>query len=459
MKKRLLLIAGFLCLLTLVGAFFWRATLPVPPASTDRIPLPDGSWVYLEAVTHGTNHLVGPRLAMLTHKLPPKMQTLMLRVFGKHASMRFMTTTPTPQLVLWLNRGPYANKFPANSGYMRCVITDMNGFAAGEESRYDAPYPLEAKPFTLFPRRDPEFVLKIYHHDLVGRVKECGQMRIANPLYGHYPQWKPGALPMVKRDGELEATLHRVLVSVDKDASARRQRDGSWQLTIAPARPDTTPINLGQLELRSTTDSNIHWQVASVGVQDATGNHCECGNLALGGLGKDWFSFSPGLWTNESAWKLLLGVKRTTGFKPDELLKFENVPLGELNQSNRLAWTTNAQGVTITLTSLVRRAPALENLLVRSNLSVVEFEIAGLRNGQPVDLIEAVTDDGTKLKAARQDLWQKGPDSGRRYQFGTIPREAHTVNFTFAVQTNRTLEFLVKPELVTKPVQFKVEPK
>lgn len=458
MKKRLLISATLLCLLVLGGTFLWRSTRPLPPASTDRIPLPDGSWVHLEAATYGTNHLVGPRLAMLAIKMSPRMQLLMSRVFRKHAAMRFRTETPTPQLVLWLNRGPYANKFPTNLGSMLCVITDTNGYAAGEQVYYSAPYPLEAKPFNLFPRRDPEFILKIYHYDLQGAVKECGQMHIVNPMYQHYPEWKPEALPVTKAAGDLEATLHRVIANGDGNSFARELPDRSWQLDILPASPQRTPATLCRLALRSTTDTNIHWRIASVRVEDATGNRIGNRSLQWDGLGKDWFGFSPGLWTNESAWKLVFGVKRSSGFQPDELVKFENVSLGELNQSNRLGWATNGQGVAITLASVLRRAPAMENLLSRSNLSVVALELSSLEAGQHLDLVEAVTDAGLKLHAAREETGRSGTNLTRAYYFGNIPREATTVNFTFAVHTNRTAEFIVKPEVVTKPMQFEVDP-
>jgi len=457
MKKRLLLIAGMLCLLVLAGAFLWRVTRPIPPASTDRIPLPDGSWVHLEAVTYGTNHLVGPRLAMLASKLSPRMQMLMLRVFGRHASMRFRTTTSIPQLVLWLNRGPYSNKFPTNLGYMRCVITDTNGFAAGEEIYYGAPYPLEAKSFNIFPRRDPEFILKIYHHDTLGGIKECGEMRIANPLYRRYGEWKPEALPVTKTTGDVEATLLHVFANAAGSSSALQLTDRSWLLDILPASPEMAPVNLCHLVLRSVTDSNICWQVASVGVQDATGNQIDCGNLMWGGLGRDWCSFSPGLWTNESAWRLGFGIKRTSGFRPNELLTFERVPLGQLNQSNQLDWNTNFHGVSIQLNSLLRRAPALENLLSRSNLSTVEFELSNPGSRQHFDLIEAVTDGGTKLSAARQETGRRGTNHIRTFHFGNIPREATTASFTFAIQTERNVEFMVKPEAITKPRQFTVD--
>ena len=458
MKKRITILAGLLCLLVLAGVFLWRATRSLPPASTDRIPLPDGSWVHLEAATYGTNHLVGPRLAMLASRMSPRMQMLMLRVFRKHAAMRFRTETPTPQLVLWLNRGPYANSFPASLGHLRCVITDTNGFTAGEEIYYSAPYPLEAKSFNIFPRRDPEFILKIYHHDLQGGVKECGQMRIANPWYRRYEEWQPHALPLTQKSGDVEATLKHVVANAAADPGARRLPDHSWQLDLLPASSDKAPVNICELELRSTTDSNFHWQVASVSVLDATGNRIDCGSLTWGGLGKDWISFSPGLWTNESAWKLVFGLKRTSGFRAAELLKFENVPLGELNQSNRLDWSTNAHGVALKLTSLLRRAPAMENLLSRSNLSVVEFELSNLTNRQHLDLVEAVTDDGTHLNAAHQATGRRGTNYVRTYQFGNIPRKATTASFTFAVQSERTVEFKAKPEVVIKPLQFKVEP-
>jgi hypothetical protein len=381
MKKRIFIVAGGLALLALVGAILWLVAQPKVPASVGTIPLPDGSWLHLEAVTYGTNHLVGPRLAMLASRMPQSMQTVMRRVFRKHAAMRFKTTTSSPQLVLWLNRGPYATPFPSGLGDMRCVIADANGFPAGEEVYYSAPYPLEAKAFNIFPRRDPEFLLKIYQHDAQGKISLCGQMRIRNPLYQNYPRWHPESLPATKPAGDVEATLHRVIANASQVSGARRQPDGRLSVDVRPAGTDQIPNNLCHVSLRSLISSNIDWRVASVEASDATGNRIRGGNFSWSGEGKNLFvSFSPGLWTNESAWKLAFEIKRTSGFQPGEQFTFLQVPLGRLNETNRIGWTTNFNGMTVTLASIARRPPATQSRFSTTNVTRVEFELAGLTN-------------------------------------------------------------------------------
>jgi hypothetical protein len=462
MKRRLFLIAGFLCLLVLAGVIFWWATSLASGASGDRITLPDGSWVRLEAVTSGTNHLVGPRLAMLASKMPPMARRLMVRVFGRRASMFVGTNTKTPQVVLWFSRETKGSSSRLSSpGHLQCVPTDTNGFyadASGFITGLDSPLSLYPVTLNSFPRRDPKLRLMIHHQNVWGTVSPCGQIRIPNPLYRLYPEWMPEPLPVTKQADDLVVTLHRFVANADKGSTAREQHDESWQLEIKPAGTNQTPINLAHVTLRSTTQSNVNWQVTSVEVQDATGNQIGCRDLKWGGLGKDWCSFLPGLWTNEPAWKVTFGVKRTSGFQPVELLKFQNVPLGELNQSSRVDRTVNAQGVTVTLTSLLRRAPALENLFSRSNLSAVEFEINSRNANQNLDLIEATTDDGTRLSFTHQNQWRAANRWGRTYLFGTIPRSARMADFTFAVPTNYSVEFLVKPEAATESTQIRVEP-
>jgi hypothetical protein len=454
MKKRIFIVAGVLALLALVGAILWLVAPPKAPASLGTIPLPDHSWVQLEAVTYGTNHLVGPRLAFLIKRLPQAMQPVMRRVFGRHAAIRSYTNTRSPQLVLWLNRGPNSIRF-LGLGDLRCVITDTNGFPAGEEVYFSAPRRLEAKTFRIFPRRDPEFLLKIYHHDPQGKVTFRGEIRIANPIFRNYPKWQPESLPATRQVGDMDATLHRVIANASQNSGARRQRDGRMSVEVRPVDTNQMPNTLCHLSLRSLVSSYSEWGVAGVEVSDATGNRTRSGNLSRSGEGKDLIvRFSPGLWTNESAWKLAFEIKRTSGFQPDEQFTFHNVPLGRLNETNSIGWRTNFNGVTVTLRSIERRPPAIENLFSPRNLTRVEFAISGLTNNLHLDMTAARASNGTNL---HRISWG-GDSRGHSYEFNNVPSEADTVDFTFAVHTNRTVQFLVKPEVATESTQIRVEP-
>ena len=57
----------------------------------------------------------------------------------------------------------------------------------------------------------------------------------------------------------------------------------------------------------------------------------------------------PGLWPTEAAWKLKVEIKRTEGFRQEEIFMFNHVPLGALDRTNTIAWSTNVAGLTVTL--------------------------------------------------------------------------------------------------------------
>ena len=132
MKRWLKISIVTLLLLVAAWAVYVAVQRPEPPVS-GPIVLPDGSWVRIEAVTYGTNHQVGARLAFVADRLPRSVRILMLRVFGQRAGMRFTATTDSPKLVLWLNRG-MAGAFPPGLGYLECVLSDANGVTGGDRA-------------------------------------------------------------------------------------------------------------------------------------------------------------------------------------------------------------------------------------------------------------------------------------------------------------------------------------
>jgi len=420
------------------GLVLWALREP-PPPPTGLIPLPDGSWVSLEAVTYGTNHLVGSRLALLTYQAPPPVQRIIRRIFGKHSSIRFKTETDSPKLVLWLHRR-MAARFPAGMGYMECLLSDTNGFMSGENVFYGAYYPLEAKEFAVFPRREREFVLTIYHHNLEGEVRYCGQMMIPNPVYWRYPQWTPEPLPATKLASDVEVTLHQVITGVSEEIRPTQLADRRRIIELAERREGEANENVCRMTLRSLLNTNEVWCLGGVTVSDATGNRITNRTLERQ---DSYFTFTPGLWTNEAAWKLSCKLKRVEGFLPEEQFTFSLVPLGSLNTTNPLRWVTNFQGVTVTLEHIIRRPPGNDaKPKPASNMTQVEFRTSGLTNGLELDLVAARISGG---KSLTRGSWSGGAER-RNYEFWHVPVAASTVDFTFAVQTNRTVEFIVKPE-------------
>ena len=439
--KRLLKISLLLLVLFAVG---WAlvSLLRSPPQPTGSIVLPDGSWAHIEAVTYGTNHLVGPRLAYVADRMPQSIRNLMLRVIGRPAVMRFATTTPTPQLVVWLNRGMVVAPFPPAQGSLTCVLGDTNGFTSGRVLNYPCRYALEFPGFNVWPRREREITVNVYHHPTTGGVLRCGSIVFPNPQYRSYPQWKPETLPSVKSIGDVEVTLEKLSTGHSQSKDYNRIKGGGHEIIFGTNRVDGENYTVSFMRLRPVTNTNEVWHVSHVETSDATGNKIG-NNMMSGGHADGHFTYAPALWPGET-WKLNCELKRTEGFKAEEQFAFRDVPLGAMNVTNRVVWTTNCNGVSVTLEHVVRRAPAAAEF--SSSLeSQVYFTTVGLTNDLHLDLHSARTDNGTNLN----QLWWSVSSSNRTYSIRDIPTNAVTADFTFTVQRSRRVEFTVKPEVGT----------
>lgn len=435
-----------LLLLLALIAMGWSLAflLQRPQQPTGSIVLPDGSWAHIEAVTYGTNHLVGPRLAFVADRMPQSIRNLMLRFIGRPAVMRFMTATPTPQLVVWLNRGMVVAPFPPGQGSLTSVLGDTNGFTSGRALNYPARYALEFPGFTVWPRREREITVSVYHYPATGAVRRCGSIVFPNPLYRSYPQWKPEPLPSVKRAGDLEVALEKLSTGHSQLTEYKRLKGGGHEITFGTNRVDGENYTVCFMRLRPLTNTNEVWQVSHVETSDATGNKIG-NNMMSGGCVDGHFTYSPALWPGET-WKLHCELKRTGGFKPEEQFTFRDVPLGGLNVTNRVARTTNCNGLIVTMEHIVRRAPPVDQLdWSRSEVSQVQFTLSGQTNDLHLDLLSAHTGNGTNL-ASRS--WS-GTGTNRTYHFREIPTNATTADFTFTVQRSRWVEFTVKPEVGT----------
>src|SRR5207237_3557421 len=130
-------------------------------------------------------------------------------------------------------------------------------------------------------------------------------------------------------------------------------KDGRVEITRGTNRLDGRNWSGIDILVRPLTHTNEVWRGNGVEVSDATGNVAQNSSISWGDESAG-FSFQPSLWPEEKAWKLKLEIKRTRGFRPNELLVFKNVPLGELNSSNRIGWSTNVADVRVTLQDIYR---------------------------------------------------------------------------------------------------------
>ncbi|HXC98854.1 MAG TPA: hypothetical protein VN048_05900 [Verrucomicrobiae bacterium] len=453
------ILALFFLLLLLAGGAVLILWLKPHRSTSARLLLPDGTTVSVAGTTFGTNHVIGGTLARLVARTPWGMQVALGRLLGSGVVTHQALSTPTPTLVVWLDSPTIAPASPPRPflGWYEGYLADTNGFVSGSDQTF---YPgvggLFAMQFSAFPRRNRTLALHFYFHDTQGKVKQCGTLTVLNPEFRAYSQWQPETLPATKMVGDVKATLIQVTTGLGNDMSYSPLPDGGHVVTFSTNHDDGRNETGCCLLLRSPTDSSQIWQVDHVELSDATGNVLRSTSMSSGGA-DDIFSFGPSLWTNESAWKLRCEIKRTKGFAAGELFTFKNVPVPEMLQTNYPGWATNVNGVTVTLDHIIRR-PSLTNLnggWSTSQLSEAHFRMTGLSNDLHLDLIEIRADNGTNVESPSSST---GDNMQDRY-LRNIPPETKTLDFTFAVQRGRWVEFLVKPETGSGRFEFPAPPK
>ncbi|HWY78071.1 MAG TPA: hypothetical protein VN281_20820 [Verrucomicrobiae bacterium] len=445
MKKGL--VAAVTVLLILIGLACWlfwphknaQALAPL-------VTLPDGTSVRIVAVTYGTNHVIGTKAARMVARLPSMLQDVLSEVPGLHIVPAQSVTTPTPELLVWLDQR--TNRPPASPGTvsMTAFLGDGSNFISGADAGLagytgmSLIYPLH---FSEFPRRDRKITLNIFSHDAKGVVQFCNSLSFANPLYQTYPQWQAESLPVTKRAGDLEVTLQGVETGHDNSSRVVASKDGNRTVEYGTNRVDGDNGTVVDVKFHPLTNSTEVWQVAGVEISDATGNRAHNSGMSWTGGNNSPFAFTPGLWPSEAAWKLKLEVKKMEGFRPEEIFVFKNVPLGELDRTNALDLATNINGLTVTLRYICRRAPITNSAWSSTQFSDLHVALFGLAAGAEFDLLRMVTDTG---KTNHPDSWTSSGYK-RNYGFHEIPSDAQTADIIFAVQQSRTVEFTVKPEL------------
>jgi hypothetical protein len=439
-KRLLWVFFGGLGLMVLVGIV---VAVRQPPAVTSGpLTLPDEAVVRVVGVTYGTNHFLGRPLARFVAHMPAAVQTVFKRLLGSKAVLQASATTPVPMLVVWLGRGTNNATVPPDSGYFNAFLSDSSGFISGEASAYGWWSNPQGMQFRVFPRRDRVLSLNFFHHSATGGVTRCGSLLFANPFQGKFPRWQPEPLPATRQSGDVAVTLDKVSTGHDQNTTYKSSDGGGRVVEFTTNRVDGQNRTVCAIHLHSLTNTNEVWLVANEEVSDATGNKGANTSLGWGSYEDGYFTFEPGLWPNESAWKLRCEIKRAKGFAPGETFVFRDVPLGRRDMTNRIGWTTNVGGVSVTLENICRRAPNTNDYWSSDQLSQVQISMTALTNGLHLDLFSAQSDGGTNLESGS---WSSS-GGWRSYSFRKIPLEA------------KTADFMVKPEVGPLSIEYNPGP-
>jgi hypothetical protein len=415
-----------------------------------KLVLPDGRTVFVAGADYGTNHVSGSRFMRWAARTPPVVLAGLRKLFGPRVVPKRTFVTATPMLVVWLDSPTAGGIPPPVPGWYEVYLADTNGFVSGASQTIWPGMGITAlMQFSAFPRRARFFGLHVFYHDAQNKVSDCGTLNIVNPEYRSYPRWKPEALPVTRRAGDVEATLEQFRTGQGSDMSHTAMDGGGGVVEFKRGTWNAGNETAFRLQLRSLAGTNQVWRVDHVEVSDATGNMLQSMGMSWGTPGEDVYGFNPGLWTNEAAWKLRCEIKRTAGFGTNELLTFEKVPLPEMSKTNYVGWSTNLNGVTVTFDYIVRRPPYTNGAWSGNQLSEAHFLMKGLSNDFHLDLLETRTDTGTNVQSGSSS-WS---NDGQWQEHGLdIPADAKSLDFTFAVHQGRWVEFMVKPE--TGPARF-----
>ncbi len=428
-------VAGPLVII-LIAALLWPASRP------QWLDLPDGRSVRIYAVTYGTNHLVGPPLACSATRLSPFAEYALVQVFGARMAVQQIKTA-TPQLLVWLEAKSSEGKIQ-NLPNINAFLGDGTNFISGKNQSVWSPS--SPGPFSLmfdsFPRRDATITLNFFAPIFGGQTTNCGRLSFRNPARHSYPQWQPESLPSVKPAGDVEATLSFLETGHDSRTTVQPAKGGGTELIHGTNRSDGRNLTFVGLRLRSLSHPNERWAVKSLEISDPTGNQASSAYMVWDNIAQG-FTFMPGLWPSERAWKIKLQIKQVDHFEPAQLFTFAHVPLGAPGETNTLGRTTNVAGNSLTLEQIIHRAPNTNQSFNLSSGSTFSFIMPSLTNGTQWDLLGVVFEPG---KTNHPDGWTEG-GSQRTYSFRQIPAAATTADFIFAVHQSRTVEFTVHPDL------------
>ena len=430
---------------TVVVAALW----PKPPPQI--ITLASGDRLEFAGVNYGTNTEPPTFSARLVERLPqPLAHFIRQHAPGRFPQFGVIGYTSRPQLTVWFR--VLANYASGGGPTLQFSpkLADQDGVEAGAWTRYGNGGQWFYVTFPVAPRRSPVIQCVLYPN--TGGTNPVGRVSFRNPLFGHFPQWQPDSIPVVKMAGDLEVSLDDLAIE-----------DGMNSVSMAKAnrRPASQRGDHGQpaftsyqLSLTPAPGKAEAWVLHSAEFDDATGNvlHQSVfsppgwrpGDSAFGRrAGKTTSTyFVPGtLWPDESAWRLKLEVRRALGIDPSELVIFTNVPIPAPRTNCLFHLTNSANGVQIVLTELDRQQHSIQNgdsTVFVSNALLIELQ--GKTAGVALDAVDVTSNDGIPVSGIMY-----GSGSSYALDLTQIPANATNLNVSLVVQKTRSVEFLVKP--------------
>jgi hypothetical protein len=485
--KRVLVIVAMAFVTFNLGLVY--VTLKAPVKRAQKLVLPDGSTMELKGVTFGTNHMVGGHLARMIAKAPGGLQRPILWLLGERAQLESARITSQPKLLVWFEISAPTNQptaattnkmsRPIRPGVaqqmigtvsggtrIRGMLANQAGFMSGQSVTFFGPampamhmarvelgfkvFPVLAPlEFEIFPRRSPKIELHIFQDSYLVATKEIGSLQFANPVPGHYPQWRPEPLPAVRQTDGVEVVVKGLRIGEDPMIPPQPRRGGPQFAVGARDRQDGFLRSSFEAELRGLSGRSESWVISGARISDATGNVNPW--AAIGGSFSKEIRvthFEPCLWPDEDAWKVQFEIKQERGFQTNDLVVIQKYPLPAINRSERPMISVKLGNLTFTLAEFSRKPPAPGRMM---DCSYVSFNHSPLPAGVNLSLVSVVQDAGQECRFLRRPP-PHGAFAARDsldYSLPDLSTDAQTVDITFAIQRTRTVELLLKPEVTT----------
>ncbi len=334
--------------------------------------------------------------------------------------------------------------------------TTVTGFGPGTLRLVGTGNPLAAAALTGFPRRDRFFTLRFVER---GNVE--AELKVPNPAYRRYPTWTTEPLPAIRPLGTSNVTLVNF--------------DNVWGTS-----PFANPFPERQFTLTPKFQLPPEWELDDIKVEDATGNSSAPAWAPNYGPSPSMFRrrrpWEPmfaqfELCTNESAWKLIASLRRTTDakFAPNEVWTIRDLQIPAAGKLRNLSVSNSWQGVTVRLCAIAGPAevtysngvpvlvsqvkPKSERILANRfpGAASVPFLIP-VRSEKPQLLIQVSGLDGSVRLQTTARTPNGNEPCGQRMRSGdyfvielTPAQDAPSVDLSFIAQRPQTVTFFIPP--------------
>lgn len=452
LKKRWQLTFGVVVALVFFAATLYRKHTPL-----QIITLPSGEQYEFVTAEWGTGHVQPTFLARTVAHLPRPITDFVVKKWGSQLgivtiypsssapSIGIPTRPPEPVLRFWFRC--IQEKPGSMQSDFKFILADKDGVISGQgNGGWSACGQGKNKwltfGFPVMPRRDDTLQLYLFHADdyFRGPFRQIATVQVPNPLFDKYPNWKPETVPATKMAGDLRVTLSNLTVGTMNQWGNIMSVDGK-QTRFRPSAPGDNRTSVFNLNIDSPRGTNEGWLIGAAELSDATGNKIHSEHFNHWEI-TDEYAMESALWPDEPAWRLVLKLQKYLGYDPDEIITFTNLPVPSVGSPYTVFRTNSIHGFPVVLKLEFTRQPDRDELLPATlDWTHITAELLNHPKDFDVNFLELIGDTGWKPNGYSM---RRGPDSFIVY-LSSMPANVLAVNLKWAVQQQRTVEFLVKP--------------